>query len=112
MGRFFDGVGAGGAPLGRLPPLPITTPKLAPGLLALEPETAAGARRGALGALVALAAAVGADVLAAGIQTPQQLARARAAGCRHGQGHLLATPMPAGRGLDGRTAHDVGDQRR
>ncbi|MGY1762424.1 putative bifunctional diguanylate cyclase/phosphodiesterase [Geodermatophilus sp. SYSU D00779] len=111
VGVLIDDFGTGGAPLGRLLTLPITTLKLDPGLLADEPEPAIGARRGALAALVALAAAMGAGTLAEGIQTPQQLARARAAGCRHGQGHLLAVPMPADRVLDWLTAHDVGDQR-
>ncbi|SDM11237.1 PAS domain S-box-containing protein/diguanylate cyclase (GGDEF) domain-containing protein [Geodermatophilus siccatus] len=110
VGLFMDNFGTGGAPLGRLLTLPITTLKLDPGLLADEPEPAIGARRGALAALVALATAMGADALAQGIRTPQQLARARAAGCRHGQGHLLSAPMPADHVVDWLAAHGVGDQ--
>ncbi len=108
---FIDDFGAGGSPLGRLLTLPITTLKLDPGLLAGEHAPATGDPPGVLQALVALAAAMGADVLAEGIETPQQLARARTAGCRHGQGRLLAAPMPADRVLDWLTARDVGDQR-
>jgi EAL domain-containing protein (putative c-di-GMP-specific phosphodiesterase class I) len=55
---------------------------------------------------------MGADVLAEGIETPQQLARARAAGCHHGQGDLLAVPMPADRVVDWLTERNVGDLRR
>ena len=44
---------------------------------------------------------IGADApLAVGVQTPQQLARARAAGCRYGQGHLRTAPRPADRVTD------------
>ena len=39
-------------------------------------------RLGVLEVLVALAIMIGADALAEGIETPQQLDRARAAGCR------------------------------
>jgi EAL domain-containing protein (putative c-di-GMP-specific phosphodiesterase class I) len=51
---------------------------------------------------------IGADALAEGVETPRHLARARAAGCRYGQGHLLAAPMPADRVIDWLTEHDDG----
>jgi hypothetical protein len=28
------------------------------------------------------------------VETPEQMARARAAGCAYGQGHMIAAPMP------------------
>jgi diguanylate cyclase (GGDEF)-like protein/PAS domain S-box-containing protein len=102
VGLFIDDFGAGGSPLGQLLALPITTLKLDPHLLADQRRTAD--RPGALEALVALAAAMGVGTLAEGIETPEQLARARAAGCGHGQGHLLAVPMPADRVVDWLTA--------
>jgi diguanylate cyclase (GGDEF)-like protein/PAS domain S-box-containing protein len=109
VGLFIDDFGAGGSPLSQLLTLPITTLKLDPHLLA--GDTLTDDRRDPLEALVALATAISVDTLAEGIETPQQLARARAAGCRYGQGHLLAAPMPADRVLDWLTEHNLGDQR-
>ena len=105
MALFIDDFGAGGSPLGRLLTLPIA--EAGPGLLAGEHDPAAGDRRDPLEALVALVTGMGADTLAEGIQTPQQLARAGAAGCHRGQGHLLAAPMPADRVLDSLPARNV-----
>jgi predicted signal transduction protein with EAL and GGDEF domain len=108
VGLFIDDFGAGGAPLSQLLTLPITTLKLGSRLLAGRHDPATGGRLGVLEALVALAIMIGADALAQGIETPQQLYRARAAGCRYGQGHLLAAPMPADRVIDWLTEHSDG----
>ena len=43
--------------------------------------------------VVAIAAALGLDVVAEGVETPAQLAALRAAGCGFAQGFLLARPM-------------------
>jgi diguanylate cyclase (GGDEF)-like protein len=107
-GLFIDDFGAGGAPLSQLLALPITTLKLDPRLLAGRHDTATRDRLGVLEALVALATMIGADALAEGIETPQQLARARAAGCRYGQGHRLAAPMPDDRVIDWLNEHNDG----
>jgi diguanylate cyclase (GGDEF)-like protein/PAS domain S-box-containing protein len=107
-GLFIDDFGAGGGPLSQLLALPITTLKLDPRLLAGRHDTATRDRLGVLEALVALATMIGADALAEGVETPRQLARARAAGCRYGQGHLLAAPMPADRVTDWLTEHNDG----
>src|SRR4051794_25343365 len=47
-----------------------------------------------LRAVVALGDALGIDVLATGVEMPEQLARARTAGCAYGQGYMIAAPMP------------------
>ncbi|HEY3237927.1 MAG TPA: bifunctional diguanylate cyclase/phosphodiesterase [Acidimicrobiia bacterium] len=45
--------------------------------------------------VIELAHALGLDVVAEGIEEPDQLARLRALGCRTGQGFLLSRPVPA-----------------
>ena len=44
--------------------------------------------------LVKLGGQLGIQVLAQGLETPSDLAVARAAGCRYGQGYLLSQPVP------------------
>jgi diguanylate cyclase (GGDEF)-like protein len=46
-------------------------------------------------AIVAMAHALGLEVVAEGVETAEQLASLRAMGCDHVQGFLLARPMPA-----------------
>ena len=46
-------------------------------------------------AIATLGAGLGMDVVAEGIETPEQLRFAAAAGCGFGQGYHLARPMPA-----------------
>lgn len=56
-----------------------------------------GARRTELvRAFVALAGALDLDVIAEGIETDDQLRFLQEIGCAHGQGYLLASPMPIG----------------
>ncbi|MCW2989909.1 MAG: hypothetical protein JWM73_503 [Solirubrobacterales bacterium] len=45
-------------------------------------------------AVLGLTAGLGSNAVAEGIETPQQLARLRAMGCRLGQGYLFARPLP------------------
>ncbi len=47
-----------------------------------------------IGAVVAIAAAVDADVTAEGVESSEQAQRVRARGCRYAQGHLFARAMP------------------
>jgi EAL domain-containing protein (putative c-di-GMP-specific phosphodiesterase class I) len=46
-------------------------------------------------AIVAMAASLGVDVVAEGIETEEQLEQLKRLGCRRGQGYLLARPMNA-----------------
>jgi diguanylate cyclase (GGDEF)-like protein len=95
----IDHFGAGGSPLGELTALPISTLKLDPSLLSNETGSEDD-RRARLRAVVALGEALGIDALATGVETPEQMARARAAGCAYGQGHIIAAPMPDDRVID------------
>ena len=45
--------------------------------------------------IIDLARALGMDVVAEGIETPEQYHLLRQMGCRFGQGFLFATPLPA-----------------
>jgi EAL domain-containing protein (putative c-di-GMP-specific phosphodiesterase class I) len=45
--------------------------------------------------LVGVGRRLGVDVVAQGLEAPEQLALVRTAGCRIGQGHLFARPLPA-----------------
>jgi hypothetical protein len=73
-------------------------------------ETATRDRLGVLEALVALATTI--DASAEGIESPQQLARAHAAGCCYEQGQLLTAPMPVDRVTDWLTEHNDGPAHR
>jgi EAL domain-containing protein (putative c-di-GMP-specific phosphodiesterase class I) len=56
-------------------------------------------RRGSaamVGAVVDIAAALGAETVAEGVETRAQFAAVAAAGCHHAQGWLLGRPMPIG----------------
>lgn len=57
--------------------------------------TDGGEDRVVVGAITAMAHALGLAVTAEGIETAEQLAAAQAAGCDHGQGFFFARPMPA-----------------
>jgi diguanylate cyclase (GGDEF)-like protein len=88
----IDHFGAGGSPLAEVMALPISTLKLDPGLLRNETGSEED-RRARLRAVVALGEALGIDAVATGVETPEQMARARAAGCAYGQGNMIAAPM-------------------
>jgi EAL domain-containing protein (putative c-di-GMP-specific phosphodiesterase class I) len=95
VGLAIDDFGTGWSSLARLLGLPLSTLKIDRSLL-----TAAGGRRGAdpagvLRSIVSLARSLGLGTVVEGVETPEQLAVARAAGCDRAQGWLLARPMPA-----------------
>ena len=52
------------------------------------------AARPIVGAILALARALGIEVIAEGIETAQQCAALRTMGCEFGQGYLLGLPAP------------------
>jgi diguanylate cyclase (GGDEF)-like protein/PAS domain S-box-containing protein len=82
-----DDFGAGAASLALLRDWPVELVKLDRALVAGDAEV--------LGAVVALARALGLDVVAEGVETPAQLAVLERVGCRRAQGFLLGAPEPA-----------------
>ena len=89
----IDHFGAGGAPLAELTALPISTLKLDPSLLGDATGSEAD-RRTRLRAVVGLGQELGIEAVATGVETSDQMARARAAGCAYAQGNTIAAPMP------------------
>jgi diguanylate cyclase (GGDEF)-like protein len=51
-------------------------------------------RQSIVGAIVAMGDALGLDVLAEGVETPEQMSVLRRLGCRYGQGFLFGRPVP------------------
>ena len=51
--------------------------------------------RTVVAAILALARALGLQVVAEGIETPEELQALRELGCEYGQGYLLGRPAPA-----------------
>ncbi|MGN8244175.1 putative bifunctional diguanylate cyclase/phosphodiesterase [Cellulomonas soli] len=91
VGVSIDDFGTGYTSIGQLQHLPATALKIDRSLVS-SGDT--GARE--LVALVAQAAhAFGMSVVAEGVETADQLAAVRHAGCDHVQGYLLARPAPA-----------------
>jgi len=58
--------------------------------LTVDPDDAA-----IVTAIVAMAASLGVEVVAEGVETEEQLAQLRRLGCQRAQGFLLARPMSA-----------------
>jgi len=91
----IDDFGTGYSSLSRLQQFPLDTLKIPKPFvdgLALGTERSALAR-----AIADLAGTLGLDVVAEGIETPDQWAELRRLGCRVGQGFHFARPLPAGR---------------
>ncbi len=87
----IDDFGIGYSSLGYLRRLPLDVVKIDRSFIA--GLGAAAEDRAMVEAVTALAHALGMRVTAEGVETPDQLAQARAAGCDRGQGHHLAEPM-------------------
>jgi EAL domain-containing protein (putative c-di-GMP-specific phosphodiesterase class I) len=89
----IDDFGMGHSSFSRLQTLPVDRLKIDRSFVrTLTPVTAQGS---IAGAMVALGASLGLDVVAEGIETQDQLEALRALGCPTGQGYLLGRPLPA-----------------
>lgn len=89
----IDDFGTGYSSLSRITSLPIDILKIDRSFIdALGRDTR---ERGLTSTVVALARSLDVDVVAEGIERPEQLDELRRLGCRLGQGYLLARPMAA-----------------
>jgi diguanylate cyclase (GGDEF)-like protein/PAS domain S-box-containing protein len=105
-----DDFGTGHSNLSRLGQLPITSIKIDRSLItsiATQPQDAA-----ILHAVIQIAHALGARVVAEGVETAEQLAILRNSQCDFMQGYLLCKPLPANLFLTWVQQHFVGDARR
>lgn len=88
----FDDFGTGYAALAHLPSFPVDTIKIDQ-LFVRELDN--GANQAIVRLLLALAAELGLEAIAEGVETPQQAAQLRALGCTVAQGFLFSKAMPA-----------------
>jgi len=89
----LDDFGSGFSSLSILRTLPIDILKLDNALLSGLAESPQA--RAVVQAVTSVADALGLEVVAEGIETPEQLEISRSLGCRLGQGYLLCRPTPA-----------------
>ena len=89
----LDDFGTEYSSLTRLRELPVQVLKVDRSFLRDVPGDAAGAA--IVRAIATLGAGLGMDVVAEGIETPEQLRFAAAAGCGFGQGYHFSRPLPA-----------------
>lgn len=87
----LDDLGAGHSTLEMLIRIEAVFYKIAASLLQADDERS----QAAVGALTHFAQRTGGQVIAEGLQSPQQIERARALGIELGQGYLLGRPQPA-----------------
>ena len=90
----LDDFGAGQASLSHLRRLPVDVLKLDRVLVNTPTEANSAA---VLGVVVSLGKRLGLEIVAKGLETDEEIARAREAGCLYGQGFALARPAPAER---------------
>jgi EAL domain-containing protein (putative c-di-GMP-specific phosphodiesterase class I) len=88
----LDDFGTGFSTLSWLQRLPVDRIKVDRSFTAMLPADRASAAL--LRGVVALGAELGVEVVAEGVETPEQLATIRSAGCHLVQGFLLGRPMP------------------
>jgi EAL domain-containing protein (putative c-di-GMP-specific phosphodiesterase class I) len=92
----LDDFGTAASSLTHLRRLPMDLVKI--GRSFVEEEPGAPGRTGPLiDGIVELGRRFGIEIVAQGLEKPEQLALARRAGCQFGQGHLLVRPQPAER---------------
>jgi EAL domain-containing protein (putative c-di-GMP-specific phosphodiesterase class I) len=105
-----DDFGTGHSNLSRLGKLPITSIKIDRSLItsiATQPKDAA-----IVGAVIEIAHTLGAQVIAEGVETAQQLAILRMSRCDFLQGYLFCRPLPADSFLTWVKQHSTNDARR
>ncbi|MFG1602540.1 putative bifunctional diguanylate cyclase/phosphodiesterase [Actinoplanes sp. NPDC049265] len=90
----LDDFGAGHASLSHLRRLPVDVLKLDRVLVNTPTEANSAA---VLGVVVSLGKRLGLEIVAKGLETDEEITRAREAGCLYGQGFALARPAPAER---------------
>ncbi|GAA2672179.1 putative bifunctional diguanylate cyclase/phosphodiesterase [Actinoplanes palleronii] len=93
----LDDFGAGQTSLSHLRRLPVDMLKLNAVLVGEGSEATTGGGPAVLDVVVSLARRIGLEIVAKGLETPGQIERAAAAGCRYGQGFALERPAPAER---------------
>ena len=93
IGAALDDFGTGYSSLSYLLSLPLRIVKIDRSFVSSLDENFVAARS-IVGAILALARALGIEVIAEGIETPQQRAALRTMGCELGQGFLLGMPAP------------------
>ncbi|HET9058769.1 MAG TPA: EAL domain-containing protein, partial [Acidimicrobiales bacterium] len=100
----IDDFGTGYSSLGAVHTLPVDGLKIDKSFVArLEDEGAAELVR----AILQFGRKLGVDVIAEGIETPQQQLRLRELGCQLGQGYWFCVPVPAGRFKKALAKHPV-----
>lgn len=92
----LDDFGAGQASLSHLRRLPVDMLKLDCSLVNTPAERPAGAPA-VIDVVVSLGRRLGLEIVAKGVETQEQIERARHAGCRYAQGFAVAHPAPAER---------------
>jgi diguanylate cyclase (GGDEF)-like protein len=92
----LDDFGAGQASLSHLRRLPVDMLKL-DGALVNTPQDRTAGGPAVMDVVVSLGRRLGLEIVAKGVETDDQIARARRAGCLYGQGFGLARPAPAER---------------
>jgi diguanylate cyclase (GGDEF)-like protein len=93
LGVMIDDFGTGYSSLSYLQRFPVTALKIAQEFV--DDNHSPGDGWALAAAIIAMAETLGLEVIAEGIETPEQLRRLRDLGCRHAQGFLLARPMSA-----------------
>ena len=88
----LDDFGTGYASLGNLQKFPFDRIKIEPALLKGSPERSDSFAM--LRAVAALAAGLRIETTIEGVETEDQLARAKVHGCREAQGYVISRPMP------------------
>jgi diguanylate cyclase (GGDEF)-like protein len=91
----IDDFGAGYSTLSAVASLPADVLKVDRTLVSGPLPACTAAPGAVLGAVAALGSALDMQVLAEGVETPEQLELVRNAGCSYAQGHLLSPPLPA-----------------